>query len=855
MTYARSILVPPGSPGTHHCVSRCVRRAWLCGEDRHSRRTYEHRRQWVEDRIAELTGIFAVAVWGWANARAEVLAVNAGRIEVLRGRLGDLSWFMRRLAEAIARRANRSAIRHDPRQLATIARGRMDTRQSTSTGGWFVEHSIWRAIGLMFVLATAGNALATDLLPGVSDTSSDLERATSQLEDDRATALLSLRAIWEDEDHPQRGAAAAVLADAMADGPEREALGELVSRMLESDLLSPDQRASVAASRLRALVELKRWPDDDRDLQAEAQILGQAATPGDARAELWQAMGRGQISRGRFRDAEQSYRRALDAYEGLALSERQSDYQRDLGVALAQQGKLDQALEYMLASQTSREMLGLPDSDVLLGNLAGLHLYMERREKALELSERAIAASQPESASRAKHLNNAGNALFGLGKLDEARARFEEALAMSERVGAPTLSPLNNLAFVLLKQGRTRDALSRFEQIEAIAADTKDLSLLGVAKKNIGEAWIALGDRVKADAYLQQAREVYKESDSRPKALELYPVLIDNLEALGRHEEALGRMREFKALSDEVTSVTSNERIAQLEANAELKRKEAELAVQKAQLALKQADLDRLHAQEANERLQRNGLVGAIVALGVILLLLVRLLMHRARAHRELLRKNEEIDAHSGRLQLLNDVIRRQSEEDELTGLYNRRHLQALLNRRSTDTRDGAPLLAIVVDLDHFKRINDAYGHPVGDKVLQHVAQVLRGCQREGDELIRWGGEEFIWLCRGASEAQAPELCARLQRALARNPAQVGGRSLPLTASLGFAPAAMWAGRQPDVDLAIRLADQAAYNAKAAGRDTWTGYRAGCEPPAGIDLDRCTTETMEREGWVARLAA
>jgi REP element-mobilizing transposase RayT len=147
MTDARSILVPPGSPGTYHCVSRCVRRAWLCGEDRESGRSYEHRRQWVEDRIGELAEIFAVAVWGYAvmsnhlhmvaqvipqaaaqwsadevaarwcrlyprrdldaNIRAEVLAGNELRIRELRERLSDLSWFMRCLAEPIARRANR----------------------------------------------------------------------------------------------------------------------------------------------------------------------------------------------------------------------------------------------------------------------------------------------------------------------------------------------------------------------------------------------------------------------------------------------------------------------------------------------------------------------------------------------------------------------------------------------------------------------------------------------------------------------------------------------------------------------------------------------------------------------------
>jgi REP element-mobilizing transposase RayT len=150
MTYARKILIPKGSPGTFHCVSRCVRRAFLCGEDRLTGRSFEHRRQWVEDRIHELAGIFGVSIWGyavmsnhlhvvvqilpeevsrWSNAevverwmrlyprqdqnpemRAEVLAGNAERIEVLRERLSNLSWFMRCLVEPIARAANREDI-------------------------------------------------------------------------------------------------------------------------------------------------------------------------------------------------------------------------------------------------------------------------------------------------------------------------------------------------------------------------------------------------------------------------------------------------------------------------------------------------------------------------------------------------------------------------------------------------------------------------------------------------------------------------------------------------------------------------------------------------------------------------
>jgi len=66
MTYARSLLIQTGSAGTFHCVSRCVRRAFLCGEDRLTGRSFEHRRQWVEDRVHELAGIFGVSVWGHA---------------------------------------------------------------------------------------------------------------------------------------------------------------------------------------------------------------------------------------------------------------------------------------------------------------------------------------------------------------------------------------------------------------------------------------------------------------------------------------------------------------------------------------------------------------------------------------------------------------------------------------------------------------------------------------------------------------------------------------------------------------------------------------------------------------------
>ena len=146
MTYPRSQLSSLGAPGVYHCVSRCVRRAFLCGEDRYSGQSFEHRRQWVEDRFHELAEIFALSVWayavmsnhlhvvvqlqpeaaaGWTERdvaerwvrlfpksdeaieeRIEGLLANPERLAVLHARLVDLTWFMRCLSEPIARRAN-----------------------------------------------------------------------------------------------------------------------------------------------------------------------------------------------------------------------------------------------------------------------------------------------------------------------------------------------------------------------------------------------------------------------------------------------------------------------------------------------------------------------------------------------------------------------------------------------------------------------------------------------------------------------------------------------------------------------------------------------------------------------------
>lgn len=159
------------------------------------------------------------------------------------------------------------------------------------------------------------------------------------------------------------------------------------------------------------------------------------------------------------------------------------------------------------------------------------------------------------------------------------------------------------------------------------------------------------------------------------------------------------------------------------------------------------------------------------------------------------------------------EVLREQAATDGLTGLLNKRASHEQLERALERAREsGAPLSVVVVDLDHFKAINDTYGHAEGDKALRAVADRLRAVVRAGDQVGRLGGEEFALILPGASAAQAVATAERVRAAVAA--LQVGDRHLTVSAGVATLPTET---REP-LDL-LELADAALYAAKRGGRD------------------------------------
>ena len=197
---------------------------------------------------------------------------------------------------------------------------------------------------------------------------------------------------------------------------------------------------------------------------------------------------------------------------------------------------------------------------------------------------------------------------------------------------------------------------------------------------------------------------------------------------------------------------------------------------------------------------------------------------------REQLRASErELKQRLEEIEMLQARLREQALRDALTGLYNRHHLgEALAQTAAVCARNGQPLSLMVIDIDHFKRINDTWGHPAGDAVLRELAARLREHVRGGDLLFRHGGEEFLVVMPQADAEGAFAKAELLRSRIADPPVPWNDTPLPCTASIGVATlqaAARVAGQgaqAPDparIEGLISRADEALYRAKTGGRN------------------------------------
>lgn len=207
-----------------------------------------------------------------------------------------------------------------------------------------------------------------------------------------------------------------------------------------------------------------------------------------------------------------------------------------------------------------------------------------------------------------------------------------------------------------------------------------------------------------------------------------------------------------------------------------------------------------------------------------------------------------ELAERNGQLSHLNHALEKLSSTDALTGLRNRRYVQEYMHgesgkiqrlahgyqhqRNNNQTLDISPGLSLMmIDLDGFKGINDQYGHSAGDKVLLQVRDILQQCCRTADTISRWGGDEFLLICRDTSANAVERLAERIRDKLAAHRYQLGqGNIGRISGSIGYAQYP-FCSRKPDLiswEQVTIIADRAAYLAKQNGRNAWVGLYSSC---------------------------
>jgi diguanylate cyclase (GGDEF)-like protein len=278
--------------------------------------------------------------------------------------------------------------------------------------------------------------------------------------------------------------------------------------------------------------------------------------------------------------------------------------------------------------------------------------------------------------------------------------------------------------------------------------------------------------------------------------------LIDSLMAIGQviHKGKAVDLKIAGALDEEVALAAATP------ANAPLLGS----AVRKALDVIGQRELDRLIGQWHAAQMRRPVDYGRLWELSLVASVLLLLLL---AWNRSLMRSNRALADAQRALAEKSAMLERMSITDALTGVANRRRLDQARDAEVHRCERGAePFSLLMFDLDRFKRVNDRYGHLVGDAVLKAFAQRLTALSRKPDLLGRWGGEEFLLLCPNTSAAAAARLAERLRVEVSAVPFEQVGRC---TCSIGVATFV----DGDDANAVLRRADRALYLAKAGGRN------------------------------------
>jgi diguanylate cyclase (GGDEF)-like protein len=359
----------------------------------------------------------------------------------------------------------------------------------------------------------------------------------------------------------------------------------------------------------------------------------------------------------------------------------------------------------------------------------------------------------------------------------------------------------NDIAYVYAELGRHADALPHLERAWKLSIEEDHHRQAAIIACNLAGNLSVISELNGAIAWAEKGLAIAESNELIPVQELSHAILGDVLFKAGEAARAVPHLQEAYELRGRILNESSAQRIAELGTRHEAERREAEIELLRRDAEIRALEL-------AQTQSQRRMLVGGIAALAAFFAVLTI-------AYRLKVRANAEIRAANRNLETAHRRVEELSRTDALTGVANRRALdERLANEVLRSERSKNPFTVILADIDHFKRINDSFGHNVGDEVLRELSKRLRATVRGLDMVGRWGGEEFLIVLPDTDAAGGREVAKKLRSVIGGQPVTLAERSLTVTMTFGVAT--HWKGSIEDT---IQRADEALYRGKYDGRD------------------------------------
>lgn len=575
----------------------------------------------------------------------------------------------------------------------------------------------------------------------------------------------------------------------------------------------------------QALALLSGQPDADLEIRArlllcdyysERDLEAARAEIAAAEARLAEAKRPGLLSgivacQGETFETEGKNDRALELYDRAVAIGREHDDDEMTANALYARGFL-QGLqgEYALGMADFREAQALYDklgkphhSLTALNGIATLFNRMGDYAQAQRMYSRALRA-QTEAGMRREQavtLHNLARAYENLQQWDAAQDAFARSALLSRELSYPRgeAYALRGLAAVANARGNPQAALRTLDHALALQQTTPDTRLHALIQLERGIALRQLQRLPDSAAALEASLEVFRRGEARTELARTLTELAAANAAMAQWQAAYAYQVEAQATAERLLRNQLDQRFTTLKVEFDTIAKEQENAL----LLLENEANEKALAQERRAR----SLQATVIALTVVLaLLLATLALHQRRSTLR---------------------MRRLAMTDELTGVPNRRAVLARLDALLRDPEAGVCAM-LIVDIDHFKAINDTHGHAEGDQALKLVASGLRKAVVEPAYIGRLGGEEFMIVLPGTDEEGACRAAERLRARVMEIDTQRWLANGPITVSIGVTVS------EPGTDTPstmLQRADQALYAAKRAGRNCVRVHRPSPVPP------------------------